>query len=138
MSLLQHLHNLGLEPSIKLLRPTGLTGSMTVLSIVFRLEGWPGGPVYELATTGMASGLDVRDDLAGYRMDVWPFGRDGFSPAEDGCLAVSGSGAAHMVSAADLETFGESFGGGNMEGSSTSSFFSILGQCGDMEVSTNH
>jgi hypothetical protein len=56
---------------------------MTVLSIGFRLEGRPGCTVYELASTGMACRLDVRDDLAGYGVNVWSFGRDGFCPAED-------------------------------------------------------
>jgi len=83
MSLLQNLYNFFLEPSIKFVRTTSLTCLVTVLAIGFRLECRPGRTVNELATAGMTGCLDVRDDFAGYGVDVWSFGRDGFGPAED-------------------------------------------------------
>ena len=80
---------------------------MTVLAIGFRLECRPGRTVYELATTGMAGCFDVRDDFAGYGVDVWFFGRDGFCPAEDGGETISGSGYADGIFSPDLEALGE-------------------------------
>jgi hypothetical protein len=62
---------------------------VAVLAIGFRLECRPGGTVNRLATTGMAGCLDVRDNFAGYGVDVWLFGMDGFCPAEDGRETVS-------------------------------------------------